>query len=59
MLILFVLLAVIVIAAVAYAKAADHGYTIGKGLFNSSGSCMDEKEADICEHGYWTKNKLK
>ena len=33
MLVLFVLLVVVIVAAVAYAKTADHGYTIGKGLF--------------------------
>ncbi|HIR03133.1 MAG: hypothetical protein U0M23_03735 [Acutalibacteraceae bacterium] len=59
MLVLFVLLVVVIVAAVAYAKTADHGYTIGKGLFKSSDSCMDEKEADVCEHEYWNKNKLK
>lgn len=50
---------VIVIAAAAYARNADGGYTMGKNLFKSSGSCLDEKEDDASGYGYWDKNKFK
>lgn len=35
------------------------GYTMGKNLFKSSGSCLDEKEDDASGYGYWNKNKFK
>ena len=50
---------VVVVAAVAYHKTADRDYTIGKGLYKNSDDCLDDKEKDICEHEYWSKDKFK
>ncbi len=55
---IIMLVIVIVVAAVAYARFADHSYTMGKNLFKNSEDCLDEKQEDASDYDYWNKNKF-
>ena len=55
---IIMLVAVIVVAAVAYVRLANHGYPRGKNLFKNSADCLDEKQDAASDYDYWNKNKV-